>query len=62
MCAVLTKSGKILIMNGDFYLLNERESCLEDVDEEEEEEEETIKSGKITWRNDGESFACIARH
>ncbi|CAL6288670.1 unnamed protein product [Bathycoccus prasinos] len=58
MCAVLTKSGKILIMNGDFYLLNERESCLEDVDEEEEEEEETIKSGKITWRNDGESF-CV---
>ena len=58
MCAELTKSGKILIMKGDFYLLNERESCLEDVDEEEEEEEETIKSGKITWRNDGESF-CV---
>ena len=58
MCAVLTKSGKILIMNGDFYLLNERESCLEDVDEEKEEEEETIKSGKITWRNDGESL-CV---
>ena len=60
MCAVLTKSGKILIMNGDFYLLNERKSCLDDVDEDDEddEEEEMIKSGNITWRNDGESF-CV---
>ena len=60
MCAVLTKSGKILIMNGDFYLLNERKSCLDDVDEdnEDDEEEEMIKSGNITWRNDGESF-CV---
>ena len=62
MCAVLTKSGKILIMNGDFYLLSERRSCLEDEDdyeeEEEEQEAEMIKSGSITWRNDGESF-CV---
>ena len=65
MCAVLTKSGKILIMNGDFYLLSERRSCLEededhyeDEEEEEEQEAEMIKSGTITWRNDGESF-CV---
>ena len=63
MCAVLTKSGKILVMNGDFYLLSERRSCLEDEDdyeeeEEEEQEAEMIKSGTITWRNDGESF-CV---
>ena len=47
-------------MNGDFYLLNERKSCLDDVDEDDEddEEEEMIKSGNITWRNDGESF-CV---
>ena len=41
-----------------FLFVERKESCLDDVDEEEEEEEEMIKSGKITWRNDGESF-CV---